>query len=113
MITSRVIDARSIQRYLRAMVIQRNGELAANEILPTPTDLDPEGLRILREAGFVWDSETVAFQRRQPGHPERARSAAIEYRFLREQKLVVNSSLSMAERIGQLQRLRILIQSMD
>jgi hypothetical protein len=84
----------------------------ANEAYPIPADLDLEGLQILSEAGFVWDSDSLAFQRK-PGYLGQPRSAAIEYRFLREQKLVVNSNLNQAERTGQLQRLRILVQSID
>jgi hypothetical protein len=86
--------------------------IVANEAFPIPADLDLEGFQILSEAGFVWDSGSLAFQRK-PGYPGQQRRAAIEYRFLREQKLVVNSNLSQAERTGQLQRLRILVQSMD
>ncbi len=39
--------------------------------------------------------------------------ASIEYRFLREQKLAGDVNLARTERIGQLQRLRILVQSID
>ncbi len=73
----------------------------------TPQDLDPDGLEILREAGFVWDPHRAAFRRGAADH------ATIEYGFLREQKLLVNSTLGRSERIGQLQRLRILIRSLD
>ena len=76
-------------------------------------DIDPEGLQILREAGFVWDAHLLAFKRRPPGHPESPHPAIIEYRFLREQKLVAHGGLDNRERTGQLQRLRILVQSMD
>lgn len=86
--------------------------IVANEAFPVPADLDPEGLRILTDAGFVWDSGSLAFQRKPVCFRLRG-SAAIEYRFLREQRLVIDSNLSQAERIGQLQRLRILVQSID
>jgi len=69
-----------------------------------PIDIDPDGLQILIDAGFVWDSRLLAFQRRR---------SIIEYGFLRAQRLVVNSTLSRDERVGQLQRLRILIKSLD
>ncbi len=95
------------------MDTQRIGNLVESNIGYAPADLDLEGLRILHEAGFVWDAETRAFQRGQAGHPGRTPTARIEYRFLREQKLIVNSNLSEVERVGQLQRLRILVQSMD
>jgi hypothetical protein len=95
------------------MDTQRIGNLIDSNIGDVPADLDPDGLTILREAGFAWDAETRAFQREQPGHPARTPTARIEYRFLREQKLVVNSKLNKTERIGQLQRLRILVQGMD
>jgi hypothetical protein len=78
----------------------RNG----NMVSYTPNDIDPDGLKILIDAGFIWDSRLLAFQRSR---------SVIEYGFLRDQRLVVNSTLSRDERVGQLQRLRILIQSMD
>ena len=78
----------------------RNGDMVSY----TPNDIDPDGLKILIDAGFVWDSHLLAFHRS---------SSIIEYGFLRDQRLVVNSTLSRDERAGQLQRLRILIQSMD
>ena len=77
-----------------------------------PDNIDPEGLRILTHAGFEWDPRTLAFQKRAAGRSQGS-SATIEYRFLREQRLVVNSGLNESERIGQLQRLRILVQSID
>lgn len=94
------------------MDILRDAGTIESEIRYTPEDIDPEGLRILHEAGFVWDSRTLAFHRTRTGHPASPHSI-IEYRFLREQKLVVNTSLGQAERTGQLQRLRILVQSLD
>ena len=99
------------------MDILRNGKTSEkwssgpSEICFTPKDIDPDGLKILSEAGFVWDSRLLAFQRRPTGHSERR--STIEYGFLRDQKLVVNTTLSRDERAGQLQRLRILVQSMD
>ncbi len=113
MITSHVIDARHIRHYVHGMDIQRVGNPVDSHSGFAPADLDPEGVGILREAGFAWDAETLAFQRIQRGHPKRTATARIEYRFLREQKLVVNSNLSQTERVGQLQRLRILVQGMD
>jgi hypothetical protein len=83
----------------------------ASAIRFTPKNIDPEGLKILREAGFVWDSRSLAFRRSATGHPERR--STIEYGFLCDQRLVVNTTLDEAERAGQLQRLRILVQSMD
>src|ERR1700738_1884902 len=82
-----------------------------SEVTFTPRNIDPDGLKILSEAGFVWDSRSLAFQRSAAGHPERR--STIDYRFLRDQKLVVNTTLDKNERVGQLQRLRILIQSSD
>jgi len=95
------------------MNIQRNGNTVESEVRYTPKDIDPDGLKILSEAGFVWDSRLLAFQRKPTGHAERPFRSTIEYRFLRDQKLVVNTTLNKQERAGQLQRLRILIQSMD
>ena len=79
----------------------------------TPADIDPEGLKILHEAGFDWDLDSLAFQRRRFDHRQRPSAATIEYRFLREQKLVLDGGLDQRERTGQLQRLRILVQSID
>jgi len=84
---------------------------APNEIGFPPKDIDPDGLRILSEAGFVWDSRLVAFRKIATDHP--GSTATIDYWFLRDQKLVVNTTLSKSDRFGQLQRLRILVQSMD
>ena len=70
----------------------------------SPTDIDAEALAILRDAGFRWDIHALAFRRGQ---------VSIEYRFLREQKLAGDVTLARTERIGQLQRLRILVQSID
>jgi hypothetical protein len=69
-----------------------------------PRDIDCEALNILRQGSFVWDSKVLAFRRG---------AATIEYAFLREQKLVANGTMSSQERVGQLQRLRILLQSLD
>ena len=91
------------------MDIQRNGNkwpAGPSGIGYTPADIDPDGLKILVEAGFVWDSHLLAFTRSSS-------RSTIEYGFLREQKLFVNSALDQRERAGQLQRLRILIQSLD
>lgn len=84
-----------------------------SEVYLIPGDIDPEGLRILRAGGFEWDPDSLTFQRRPAGHPESRANATIEYRFLREQKLVINSGLNESDRVGQLQRLRILVQSID
>jgi len=69
-----------------------------------PGDIDREALRILRQGSFVWDSKVLAFRRG---------AATIEYAFLREQKLIAGGGMSGQERLGQLQRLRILLQSLD
>ena len=109
-------DARS---YVHGMDTQRSGKTVAkwssrpSEIRFTPKDIDPDGLQILSEAGFVWDSHSLAFERIAKEHPARPYRSAIEYGFLRDQKLVVNSTMDKTERAGQLQRLRILVQSMD
>jgi hypothetical protein len=76
----------------------------ALDMCDIPDGIDPEALRILREAAFVWDSGMVAFRRGR---------STIDYAFLREQRLIVGAAMSRPERIGQLQRMRILIQSMD
>lgn len=81
---------------------------------PAPENIDPDALKILSEAGFVWDSQFSGFRKSQGGG---ARSAmpdggVIDYEFLREQKLVVNSPLDRLGRRGQLLRLRILLQSL-
>jgi hypothetical protein len=70
----------------------------------TPRDVDREALKILHEAGFRWDSTLDAFRRG---------GSRIDYAFLRGQKLIAGADINDRERIGQLQRLRILIQSMD
>lgn len=69
-----------------------------------PDGIDPEALGILREAAFVWDSGLLAFRRGR---------STIDYAFLREQRLIAGAAMSTQERIGQLQRMRILIQSID
>ena len=69
-----------------------------------PEDLDREALTILREASFAWDGGILAFRRG---------SATIDYAFLRSQQLVAGAAMSGQERTGQLQRLRILLQSLD
>jgi len=84
-----------------------------SEISYTPKDIDPEGLKILREAGFVWDSRSLAFHRIRTSRQDGSYRSTIEYGFLREQKLLVHTTLREDERVGQLQRLRILIQSME
>ena len=99
------------------MDIQRIGKVTqlrpsvSSEIRFMPEDIDPDGLKILEEAGFVWDSRLVAFRKIATDHP--GSTATIDYWFLRDQKLVVNTTLSKSDRFGQLQRLRILVQSMD
>jgi hypothetical protein len=84
------------------------------EIRVAPADIDPEALKILAEAGFVWDSGLLGFRRKPTGRPQAAAryDSTIDYWFLRDQKLVVNTTLDERERIGQLQRLRILLQGM-
>ncbi len=94
------------------MDIHCHGESIESEVHLMPRDIDPEGLRILSDAGFEWDPRTLAFQKRAAGYPQRSK-ATIEYRFLREQKLVTNSGMDRSERQGQLQRLRILLQGID
>jgi hypothetical protein len=69
-----------------------------------PRDIDCDALSILRQGSFVWDSKVLAFRRG---------GTMIDYAFLREQKLVADGTMSRQERIGQLQRLRILLQSLD
>jgi hypothetical protein len=69
-----------------------------------PADLDRDALTILHDAGFIWDDRLLAFHRR---------GFTIEYAFLRGQRLILESGLSAPERLGQLQRLRILLQSLD
>jgi hypothetical protein len=69
-----------------------------------PHDIDRDALKILNDAGFRWDSKLDAFRRG---------ASTIDYAFLREQKLIAGASIDDRERIGQLQRLRILIQSLD
>jgi hypothetical protein len=103
-----VIDARRDRHYFWDMDILHHENTVGSDVQIMPRDIDPEGLKILREAGFDWDPSSLAFRRRSRGN-----EATIEYRFLREQKLIVNTSLDRSERTGQLQRLRILLQSMD
>jgi hypothetical protein len=101
------------------MDIQRIGKVTqlrpsvSSEIRFMPEDIDPDGLKILEEAGFVWDSRLLAFHRIPTGHPGGPKRATIEYGFLRDQKLLLSAKLREHERIGQLQRLRILVQSLD
>jgi hypothetical protein len=79
----------------------------------TPNDLDPDGLKILKDAGFIWDSRSLAFAREVLDEHQRPHRSTIEYAFLRDQNLIVNSTLNKEERVGQLQRLRILVQCID
>lgn len=79
----------------------------------TPKDIDPDGLKILNDAGFVWDSRSLAFAREALDEHRRPHRCTIEYAFLRDQKLIVNTTLNKRERVGQLQRLRILVQCID
>lgn len=99
------------------MDIQHLGKAVAREsgitLQITPRDVDPDSLKILSEAGFFWDADALAFKKCVLGHPESPYHTTIEYRFLREQKLVVSSTMDEHEKTGQLQRLRILLQSMD
>jgi hypothetical protein len=95
------------------MDIQYDGYQVESEVRVTPADIDPEGLKILHEAGFGWDPDSLAFQRQRLDRRRRQSGGTIEYRFLREQKLVIGGGLDTRERTGQLQRLRILVQSMD
>lgn len=88
-----------------------NMDIQRNEFMPK--DIDPDGLKILSEAGFVWDPRLLVFQRCATGNNNRPYRSTIEYAFLRDQKLVVNSRINQEERAGQLQRLRILVQSID
>ena len=81
--------------------IDRSKALGAHDI---PGDLDREALGILREASFAWDADLVGFRRG---------STTVEYAFLRGQKLIRGATMSAQERLGQLQRLRILLQSLD
>jgi len=102
MLTSRVIDALGYHHYRQGMNTIRSGKsLDASDI---PSGIDPEALGILREAAFVWDSGSLSF-RRGP--------STIDYAFLHKQKLIVGAAVGTQERIGQLQRMRILLQSMD
>jgi hypothetical protein len=98
MITSRVIDARRARHYRDGMDTMN---IQARDV---PADLDRDALMILRDAGFIWDCGRLAFRRR---------GSTIEYAFLRHQKLIRGLRLNAQERIGQLQRLRILLQSLD
>jgi hypothetical protein len=84
---------------------------APGEIGFPPEDIDPDALKILHEAGFVWDSRLIAFRKIATDQP--GSTATIDCWFLRDQKLVVNTTLGTSDRFGQLQRLRILVQSMD
>lgn len=75
-------------------------------------EIDPEAVKILNQAGFTWDPQLLAFRRKER-EAEAGDAATIDYEFLREQKLVAGSSLDQDERVGQLLRLRILLQSLN
>lgn len=81
---------------------------------PAPDNIDPDAIRILREAGFVWDSRISGFRRNERDDAMAAvrDGAVIDYEFLREQKLIADSPLDPQGRRGQLLRLRILLQSL-
>ena len=77
-------------------------------------DIDPGALKILIETGFVWDPQLLAFKRpHQTGAGPAREPQLITYEFLREQQLVVGSTLDRAGRTQQLLRLRIVIESLD
>ena len=77
-------------------------------------DIDPAAREILEEAGFVWDQQLLAFKRPHQIGPGHARdSQLITHQFLREQQLVVGSTLDKSARTQQLLRLRIVIESLD
>ena len=79
-----------------------------------PEDIDPGALKILEDARFVWDQRLLAFKRSlQTGAGHSREPQVITYEFLREQQLVVGSTLDNVARTGQLQRLRIVIESLD
>ncbi|HXN85531.1 MAG TPA: hypothetical protein VN867_05640 [Candidatus Binataceae bacterium] len=79
-----------------------------------PEDIEPGALKILNETGFVWDSQLLAFKRPQQTGAGHAREPQlITYEFLREQQLVVGSTLDQSARTQQLLRLRIVIESLD
>ncbi len=80
------------------MDIQSNRKKVASEIQIKPQDIDPDGLEILREAGFIWDSHLLAFRKKLATG---ASPCSIDYRFLCDQKLLVHSSLDKRERAGQ------------
>ena len=69
-----------------------------------PKDIDREALKILHCAGFRWDSKLDGFRRG---------GSTIDYAFLRGQKLIAGVGIDAQERVGQLQRLRILLQGID
>lgn len=78
-----------------------------------PENIDPDALKILREAGFVWDSRLSGFKKsHRNGRDAATDDPVIDYEFLRDQKLIANSQLDGTGRRGQLQRLRIVLQSM-
>ena len=81
------------------MDTHHDGYQVAPEVRITPADIDPEGLKILHEAGFDWDPESLEFQRRQMDHRERHSSATIEYRFLREQNRSIREQAQEMEQI--------------
>jgi hypothetical protein len=77
-------------------------------------EVDPEAVKILAQAGFTWDPQTLGFRRGSVSAAESgAGSVVIDYEFLRDQKLIVGSELGRSERTGQLLRLRILLQSLN
>lgn len=82
-----------------------------------PEDIDPRALKILGDAGFVWDPHSLAFRRSRKVDQASAEPArtpqVITYEFLRDQKLLAASSLDKAARTGQLLRLQIVIESLD
>ena len=97
MITCQVIDEYPVRHYREPMEIMTVKE-------NIPGEIDRDAVEILIGAGFVWDWAALAFRRD---------TSMIDYKFLRLQKLVAGSRLSAQDRIGQLQRLRILIQGID
>jgi hypothetical protein len=79
-----------------------------------PDDIDPGALKILAEARFVWDPQLLAFKRpHQTGVGHAREPQLITYEFLREQQLLVRSTLDRAARTQQQLRLRIVIESLD
>lgn len=78
-------------------------------------EIDPEAVKILNDAGFVWDPKLLAFRKNLKTGPQSAPhdTEVIDYEFLRDQQLVVGSSLDRGSRVAQLLRLRILLQSLN